>query len=448
MDRCDEVKKIPRRILGTLLNSCSAGVVPRNGLEYIAIGRNAEVAAILQDLENIKDGMGAFRFLIGRYGSGKSFLMGLIRANALERGYVTSDCDLTPDRRFVGRSGQGVAVYRELMRNLSTKASPDFSALESIFSKWFSDLQFEEMQKNHLSPDSEELFECVRIRIFQVCTKLRSYVKGFEFTTVLSLLYRAYRENDEELKNDALKWLRGEFTTKTESRNSSISVSSIIDDTNWYDYIKLFALLFRQIGYNGFVVFIDECVNLYKISNRISRENNYEKILSMFNDTLQGKAEGLALILGGTPQFLEDERRGLYSYDALKSRLKDGMFASEGFRDLYSPVIRINRLSDDELYALVVRVMDLHAKYYGWTPKVTNDNLLVFLQICYDKLGADTMLTPREVIRDFLNVLNILNQNPDTDFDTLIGSGVVTLKRDVTADDVSEDDDFFDISID
>jgi len=445
MEYTNEITKIPKRILGALLNSCSAGVVPRNGLEYIAIGRNDEVAAILRDLENIKEGMGAFRFLIGRYGSGKSFLIGLIRSNALERGYVTSDCDLSPDRRFVGRSGQGIAVYRELMRNLSTKSSPDSSALEPILMKWFSDLQFEEMKKYGFSPDSPELSDKVQERIFEACTKLRSYVNGFEFTKVLTIIYRAHKDGDDELKNDALKWMRGEFTTKIEARRSLINVSSIIDDTNWYDYIKLYSVLFRLIGYNGFVVFIDECVNLYKIPNRISRENNYEKILSMFNDTLQGKAEGLAIILGGTPQFLEDERRGLYSYDALKSRLKEGSFSKEGYRDLLSPVIRINRLSDDELFALVVRTMNLHGMYYNWTPRVTNENLVSFLQLCYDRIGADSMLTPREVIRDFLNVLNILKQNPNIDFNSVIDSGAVTLKADSTKDD--EDDGFFDITL-
>ena len=446
MEEKKEIKKIPRRILGALLNSCSAGVVPRNGLEYIAIGRNAEVAAILSDLDNIKEGMGAFRFLVGRYGSGKSFLIGLIRANALERGYVTSDCDLSPDRRFVGRSGQGVAVYRELMRNLSTKSSPDYSALESIFVKWFSDIQLDEMKKCSLSLDDPILLKKVQARIFEVTSKLRSYVNGFEFTKVLSLLYEAHRVGDEELKNDALKWLRGEFSTKTEARKSKLSVSSIVDDTNWYEYIKLFAVLFRQIGYNGFVVFIDESVNLYKIPNRVSRENNYEKILSMFNDTLQGKAEGLAIILGGTPQFLEDERRGLYSYDALKSRLKDSAFSKDNYKDFHSPVIRINRLNDEELYALVVRIMNLHGMYYNWAPRITESNLIEFLQLCYDKIGADTMLTPREVIRDFLSILNILCQNEETEFGDIIGSGIVTLKPDKLQDDDLTDG-FFDISL-
>ncbi len=441
----ENTKKIPRRILGALLNSCAAGVVPRNGLEYIAIGRNNEVSAILEDLENIKQGMGAFRFLIGRYGSGKSFLIGLIRTNALERGYVTSDCDLSPDRRFVGRSGQGLAVFRELMRNLSTKASPDYSALESILAKWFSDLQIKVMRENNLSADSSELQSHVQTEIFEVCERLRSYVNGFEFTKVISAYYTAYKNADDELKNDALKWLRGEFSTKIEARKSRINVSSIVDDTNWYDYIKLYSILFRLIGYNGFVVFIDECVNLYKIPNRISRENNYEKILSMFNDTLQGKAEGLAIILGGTPQFLEDERRGLYSYDALKSRLKEGTFSKENFVDFHAPVIRINKLNDNELFALITRVMSLHEMYYSVRPRITDENLIAFLQLCYDKIGADSLLTPREVIRDFLNILNILHQNPDVAFDDVIKSGAVTLKPDKETDD--EEDEFFDITL-
>ena len=444
MNNTNQITKIPKRILGALLNSCAAGVVPRNGLEYIAIGRNEEVAAILRDLENIKEGMGAFRFLIGRYGSGKSFLIGLIRTNALERGYVTSDCDLSPNRRFVGSSGQGVAVYRELMKNLSTKASPDYCALESIFIKWFSDLQIDAMHKLGASAESDLVSKSVQDSMFQMCATLRSYVNGFEFTRVLSLLYKAHRDGDEELKNDALRWFRGEFSTKLEARSSRIKAATIVDDGNWYEFIKLFSIFFRLIGYYGFVVFIDECVNLYKIPNRISRENNYEKILSMFNDTLQGKAEGLAIILGGTPQFLEDERRGLYSYDALKSRLKDGSFSNESFKDFNSPVIRINRLTNEEIYALVIRINNLHSIYYNWTPRVTDENILRFLQICYKRIGADSMLTPREIIRDFLNILNILYQNPSVDFDTVISSSDILINM---AQEVEEDDGFFDINL-
>jgi hypothetical protein len=225
-----------------------------------------------------------------------------------------------------------------------------------------------------------------------------------------------------------LRWLRGEYSTKTEAKHGlGFSVSIIINDDNWYDFLKLWAVLSKKMGYRGLVVFIDECVNLYKIPHRISRENNYEKILSMFNDTLQGRAPGLDIIFGGTPQFLEDTRRGLFSYEALRSRLCDSKFALEGFKNLIGPVIRLRRLTDDELYALIQRVTALYCQYYQWDCRVSNDDRLKFLNICLSRAGADSMITPREMLRDYMTVLNILMQNPEASFDDVVGTSV-TLK--------------------
>ena len=421
-------QRIPKRVLSGLLSSISAGVVPRMGAPYIAIGRNEEIEALLSDLEAVNDGGGSMRFIIGKYGSGKSFLIQLVRGYSLERGFITADADLSPERRICGAKGTGIATYRELIKNLASKSSPDGGALAQIIAKWLSELQ-SEVAATGLEPGSEEFVKALTAKIYAVSRELESQIGGFDFATVLTTYYKAYINGDEERKSACMRWLRGEYLTKTEARNAIGMLGGIIDDDNWYEYIKLFAVFFRRIGYRGFVVFIDECVNLYKISNRISRENNYEKLLSMFNDTLQGKAEGLALIFGGTPQFLEDQRRGLFSYEALKSRLSDGQFQKAGFKNLIGPVIRLRRLSDDELFALIKRITTLHAQNYNWQPRVTNEDMAAFLKHCLERAGADTMITPREIIRDYMNVLNILLQNPDTTFADVVGSGVVSLSH-------------------
>ncbi len=440
MPEKNTVSKIPRRILGTLLNSASAGVVPRYGLEYMAIGRHDEISALLTGLENVADGMGDCRFIIGKYGSGKSFLMGLLRSNALERGFITADTDLSPERRFIGTRGQGIATYRELMKNLASKTSPDGAALPIILTKWLSNLQSGIVSKGIL-PDSPDFSLEMDKKIIETVSSLEGMVNGFDFATVLSVYYRAVKNADDEKKSCALRWLRGEYSNKLEVR-AALGINSLIDDANWYDYIKLFAVFFRKIGYKGFIVFFDECVNLYKIPHRMSRENNYEKILSMFNDTLQGKAEGLGLILGGTPQFLEDERRGLFSYDALKSRLSSNRIVGGKFKNFMGPVIYLNRLSDDELYALITRMLILHKQYYDWEPQIEDAEIISFLQLCFNKMGADTLLTPREIIRDFLGVLNIMYQNRELTFTQIISDGTtVTLK----SDSEDEDDGIFDL---
>lgn len=427
--------KIPKRVLSGLLSSISAGVVPRMGAPYIAIGRNDEIEALLGDLEAVSDGGGSMRFIIGKYGSGKSFLIQLVRGFALEKGFITADADLSPERRICGAKGTGIATYRELIRNLASRSSPDGGAFPQIIARWLSDLQSQTAGEG-LEIGSDVFTRSLTEKIFRTARSLESQIGGFDFASVITAYYKAYLAGDEEKKSACLRWLRGEYSTKTEARNAvGVPLGGIIDDENWYEYIKLLAVFFRHIGYRGFVVFIDECVNLYKITNRISRENNYEKLLSMFNDTLQGKAEGLALIFGGTPQFLEDTRRGLFSYEALRSRLSDGQFQKAGYKNLIGPVIRLRRLSDDELFALIARITNLHAQNYNWTPRVTDEDMAAFLKICLERAGADTLITPREIIRDYMTVLNILFQNPETTFSDVVGSGVVSLKHGDNDDD-------------
>lgn len=444
------IQNVPKRILTSLLASVSAGVVPRVGAPYIAIGRKEEIAALLSDLEQVNDGGGSMRFIIGRYGSGKSFLMQLVRGYALERDFVTADADLSPERRLYGSGGSGVATYRELIKNLASKASPDGGALPKIIARWIDGMQ-RKLVAEGCEAGSEEFIRRLGSSVSEQLGEVEFLVGGFDFSRVITEYYRAFTEGDDDKRSACLRWLRGEYSTKTEARNElGFAVSVIIDDDNWYDFLKLWAVLVRSMGYRGLVVFIDECVNLYKITHRVSRENNYEKLLSMFNDTLQGRAPGLALIFGGTPQFLEDTRRGLFSYEALRSRLCDSRFALEGYRNMMGPVIRLRRLSDDELYALITRVTMLYARNYGIEPRITDDDKVKFLEICLSRAGADSMITPREMLRDYMTVLNILMQNESATFDDIIGSALQnggtekkdadmtaqTPKKDFTPDDI------------
>ena len=436
--------KIPKRVLGTLLNAYSAGVVPRSGLEYAAIGGNEEIDMFLSDFEEVSSGMGAFRFVIGKYGSGKSFLLNLIRCNAMERGFITADCDLSPERRFHGSKGQGLATFRELMKNLSSRSSPDGGALSKILTKWFSDIQMKAVSEG-LTNGTAEFYGYTEKIIYETASSLTELVNGFDFAVVLKHFYDGCSspgDEGEAKKETALKWLRGEFSTRMELRASGLGVASMIDDMNWYDFVKLYAAFFRRIGYKGFFVFFDECVNLYKITNRQSREANYEKILSMFNDVLQGKAQGVGIVLGGTPAFLEDNRRGLFSYEALRSRLQTGRFG-EGYRNYFSPVIKLERLGDEELYALVVRMFKLHSMYHGVKLDVTEEDLVAFLKIVLGIMGADEMITPREVVRDLLNILNIMLREKNVTFRQLLGENV-KLADDKKDEDDGDDDGLFD----
>lgn len=415
--------KIPKRILNTLLASLAAGVVPRIGAPYIAIGRKEEINSLLDNLDTVAEGGAFCRFLIGRYGSGKSFLIQLIRGYALERGFICADADLSPERRLTGGSGAGLATYKELMINMATKAAPDGGALATVLSRHFTKLKTDLVAEGIL-PDSPDFEKELKKKVYATLAELEGDVGGFDFAGVLGEYYTASIHDDNEKKSACLRWLRGEFATKTEARAAlGFGVSTVIDDDNWYNYVKLFSSLSVKLGYSGLILFVDECVNLYKIPNRISREANYEKLLAIFNDTLQGKAKSLGVIFGGTPQFLEDTRRGLFSYDALKSRLTDSRYSEMGYQNLASPVIRLRRLSDNELLALTKRLSKLYMQKEGTDlPLVTDAEIESFIRTSTARAGADEMITPREIIRDFLTLLNILRDNPAATFDELVKS--------------------------
>lgn len=411
-------------MLGTLLSSVSAGVVPRVGAPYIAIGRVDEIASLAEDLRRVADGEGATRFIIGRYGSGKSFLIQLLRASAADQGFVTADCDLSPERRLSGAGG--LATYRELIRNLSCKSSPDGNALPGIIGRWYTAVAAK-LAEQGVSPAHPDFAQRVTSMIIADSRDLERGVGGFDFALVVSEYCKAWGEGDDAKMSACLRWLRGEYANKTEARAAiGIRSLSVINDVNWYDNIKLICALVRKVGYKGLCVFIDEGVNLYKISNRISREANYEKILSMYNDTMQGRAEGLMLVFGGTPQFLEDTRRGLFSYEALRSRLCDSRFLSADsatpIKSMMSPVIRLRRLSDAELLALMMRVTTLHGEYHAWEVRVTSEEMTDFLKTSLSRAGADAMITPREMIRDYISLLDLLLQNPDKSYADLAGA--------------------------
>lgn len=420
--------RVPRRLLGTLLAGISAGVVPRAGAPYIAIGRVEEIHALTDDLTRVAAGESSMRFLIGRYGSGKSFLIQLMRARAMEMGFVVADADLSPERKLSGEGG--LATYRELSRNLAVKASPDGGAWGVLLGRWFAALAAE-------IPDTaaeEEYKTAMREKVAAVLSPLSEEIGGFDYIAVLTRYLEAYLADDADKMAACLCWLRGEFRTKTDARAAlGLRAIGVITDANWYLHLRLLARFVRLIGQSGLVVFIDECVNLYKIANRISREANYEKILSMYNDTLQGVAEGLMIVLGGTPRFLEDTRRGLFSYEALRSRLTDGRFAAANpaleLKNMMSPVIRLRRLSDNELFALLLRLSTLHAEYYGTEMAVTDEERALFLREELSRAGADEMITPREIIRDFVTLLDLLYQNPGVPFHDIMATTVDAAPR-------------------
>ena len=433
----EENRKAPRRIAQTVLNSLKGGVVPRVGLPYITVGRKSEIEALLHDVDILEEGGASFRFIVGRYGSGKSFLIQTIRNYVMDRGFIVADADLSPERRLQGTRGQGLATYRELISNLSTKTKPEGGALTLVLDRWISGVQSQALQETGLEPGSPALTQAVDQKIVAVTSAVSELVHGFEFAKLLSLYYHAYVEGEEEKKQQVARWFRGEYATKREAKEE-LGVNILITDDNWYEYLKLFAVFFRLAGYAGMMIFIDELVNLYKIPNAITRQYNYEKLLTMYNDTLQGKARYLGIVMGATPQAIEDKRRGVYSYEALRSRLAEGKFSRPGARDLLAPVIRLEPLTPEEMLVLCEKLCAMHAGLYGYQRSLSTQELADFIKLEYGRIGADQNITPREVIRDFIELLDLLYQNPSLTLGELMESEVFTYAKSQSVSDETD----------
>ena len=425
--------QVPTRIANILINALKGGVVPRVGLEYITVGRAQEISAILHDIDLISEGSASFRFIVGKYGSGKSFLLQTIRNYATSKGFAVVDADLSPERRFAGTKGQGLATYKELIQNLSVKSKPDGGALPLILEKWISGIQA--TVKAETDYDGDAFNHEVERRIYTVAGSLEGMVNGFEFAKAVSTYWQAYLEDDTAMKSNVLKWFRGEYASRREAKND-LGINFIVTDETWYDFLKLLAAFLTGAGYKGLLVVIDELVNIFKIPNSITRQNNYEKILTMYNDVLQGKAKHIGFLMGGTPQCIEDKYRGLFSYEALRSRLAEGHFASADIKDLSAPIIRLQMLTHEEMYILVEKLRDMHARLYSYIPMLTHEDLVYFLTVEYNRVGAETHITPREIIRDFIELINILHQNPDKSVADILGSNSFEMAKGGLSDEV------------
>jgi len=409
-DRNRRERAIRTRDRDAIIQSLRAGVVPRRGHHHVQVGRADEVEALMRDLERVADGGSAIRFVIGEYGSGKTFFLFLVRSIALEKGLVTAHGDLAPDRRLHATGGQARALYAEMMANLATRTKPDGGAVASVVER------FVTSALKQARAGGTPVEEVVHERL----DELSNLPGGYDFAEVVAAYWRGHETGDDGLQSNAVRWLRGELTTKTDARKA-LGVRTIVDDDNVYERLKLFARFVRLAGYGGLVVAWDELVNLYKLGSGIARRNNYEQLLRIVNDSLQGASVGLGFLLGGTPELLMDPRKGLYSYEALRSRLEENRFAGDGYKDLTGPVIHLANLSQEELYLLLERLRDVYAAGDPEAHLVPDDALRAFMAHCSERIGDAYFRTPRNTIKAFLDLLAVLDQNPEASWEELVG---------------------------
>lgn len=422
---------IRRKDRDAVIQSLRAGVVPRTGQHLVQVGRTREIETLMEDIHRISDGGSAFRFVIGEYGAGKTFFLNLVRAVAMEKKLVVANADLNPDRRLHASGGQARSLYAELMRNLATRTKPDGGALAGIVEKFIS------TAANEAKAAGTTTESAIRAKL----DHLTELVNGYDFADVIAAYYRGFETGNEALKADAVRWLRGEFSTKTDARQA-LGVRSIVEDAAVYDQLKLLARFVRLAGYAGLMVSLDELVNLYKMANTQARNSNYEQLLRMLNDAFQGTSVGLGFVLGGTPEFLLDTRRGLYSYPALQSRLAENTFAGGGLVDMSGPVIRLSSLTAEDFFVLLHKIRHVYAGGDEAKYLIPENGIVGFMEHCSNRIGDAYFRTPRTTIKSFIDMLAVLEQNEDVSWQSLIGQLEITADQDGAADLPADDDEF------
>lgn len=413
-----------------IIQSLRAGVTPRIGLEYIQVGRVNEVKALIEDLDNIEQGGSAFRIIIGDFGAGKSFFLQLIRYIALEKGMVVINADMSPDRRLFASNGQARNLYKELARNLATRAHPEGNAMIPLVEKFITE------QRRVADAEGKDVERVIKDKL----NSLSELVDGYDFAQVIATYWKAYNEGNEDLKNNVIRYLRGEYTSRADARRD-LGVRAIVEDNNVYDHIKLLARFVTQAGYKGLLVNLDEVVNLYKLPSQRARSSNYEQVLRILNDCLQGSAESLGFLLGGTPEFLMDQRKGLYSYEALHSRLAENTFAQiANVVDYHSPILMLQNLSPEEIYVLLCNIRNVFAGGNKDKYILPDEALKAFLEHCSKNIGDAYFRTPRNTIKAFVDLLSIVEQNPDLSWQSLIGNIKIDSETDNSLVTIADDD--------
>lgn len=413
-----------------IIQSLRAGVTPRIGLEYIQVGRVNEVKALIEDLDNIEQGGSAFRIVIGDFGAGKSFFLQLIRYIALEKGMVVINADMSPDRRLFASNGQARNLYKELARNLATRAHPEGNAMIPLVEKFITE------QRRIADAEGKDVERVIKDKL----NSLSELVDGYDFAQVIATYWKAYNEGNEDLKNNVIRYLRGEYTSRADARRD-LGVRAIVEDNNVYDHIKLLARFVTQAGYKGLLVNLDEVVNLYKLPSQRARSSNYEQVLRILNDCLQGSAESLGFLLGGTPEFLMDQRKGLYSYEALHSRLAENTFAQiANVVDYHSPILMLQNLSPEEIYVLLCNIRNVFAGGNKDKYILPDEALKAFLEHCSKNIGDAYFRTPRNTIKAFVDLLSIVEQNPDLSWQSLIGNIKIDSETDNSLVTIADDD--------
>ena len=405
--------------LNDIVTALNSGLVPRSGIENIMVGREDVLIQIEIDLDNVSTGLSLTKFIIGKYGTGKSFMQAAITQKGYAKNFVVSKVDFSPYRRLYNNDGMGRATYVEIIKNMTTKTSSS-NTIESIIEMWIGNQISLFSSEPDFDLTNENYINKIILNIKKEIKDMDTCFGGTDFSDVLTLYLKAYIEGNTEKQRECIKWISGEYPNVSLAKHD-LGVSVIINDQNYYEFLKVICRFVVLAGYSGLIINFDEVVNLYKISIKTIRDKNYEMILRIFNDTIQGDVHNLFITFSGTPQFLEDEFKGLFSYGALKRRLSSNKYEDNDIYDYSQPVIKLRSLTNEEIFKLLKKLINIHELYYKYESNISNEDIIEYIRVQFNNL-ENNKITVGEIVRDFFGLLNVLQKNQQLNIRQLIGN--------------------------
>ncbi|GBG94530.1 biotin carboxylase [Ligilactobacillus salitolerans] len=406
----------------SIISALEAGVVPQRGVRHLLVGRNEEVKEVLRILDDVAAGGSDLRFWVGDFGSGKSFMLRTIEAIALQKNYLVATVDMTPTRRFYATDGKAKALYTAIVNSIISQTAQNGNALDTVFSQWINQIAQAVASEAKISlPEalSKEAQSLMTNKILDITGSFAAAGLAFEMGQAIVKYYEGVLDNDRMLKAQALRWIRGEIETKTEAKRE-LGINRVITDDNWFDAIKNLSELFSRLGYAGLVINFDEAVNLYKLPRRQSRERNYERILNIYNECKSNEVQHLLVNFGATRKTVFDETRGLASYGALKGRLGAESSLDSELVNTNKTVLPLKPLTNEEIYTLLQRLTEIYNLHYRAQVELSLQEVQLYMEEQLNRPGADQFLTPRAVIKDYIEILDLIRQNPAIEVEKVI----------------------------
>lgn len=388
-------------ILREIIDSLRNGTVPAEGTENIAVGIDEELTEIQDQIERTREDKSAFKFIIGDYGSGKTFFSTSVREMAYDKKFVVSSVVIsqeTPLHKFE-------ELYRKIMEGMRTSENKKIPAFNFILEEWLLNIEDKVIEIEGLDPyeDSKKFQIEMNKRINEELMIVGSIAASF--ANAIRAFYKAKYEGDTVLAQGAVAWLKGD-NVRAELK-SKLGVIGTITRENSFEFFRALLQMIKTAGYEGLMIILDEVETVQKLVRKDMRSAAYENLRFFIDESDRNSFPSCFFLYTGTTDLMESEK-GFKSLEPLYQRIKVEREKGDKFKNLRQPVMFLDGLNRDRLYEVACRVRNIHGQVYSWMPndKLTDDFIKRLINDMTLGFGGEINIGPRGFLRTLIDILD------------------------------------------